>query len=319
MLNIISLGAGVQSSTVEFQADVGLITPMPVASIMADTHQEPKSVYRWLEYLRANVKNIPITVVSRGDLGADGLIMKVSGKSGKTYQKNLIPLFIKNPDGSRGILGRKCTAEYKVREIQKATRAIVGLPAMSAWRRQYKPELRLWAEYLSAMKLARKERRKPPVMPDDTRRGWTKMQSDALVCTWIGISTDEASRMKPSSIPWIVNRWPLIELGMSRQDCKIWMTENGHPEPPRSACVFCPYHSDEEWQRLQREEPEDFAEAVQWEIKAQIANASAQAARGEIFLHSSLVPIGEIDFASIPPKPQQFDMFDNECEGMCGV
>lgn len=39
---------------------------------------------------------------------------------------------------------------------------------------------------------------------------------------WIVISTDEAIRMKPSRVQYIVNRWPLIEQGVSRQDCLKW-------------------------------------------------------------------------------------------------
>ncbi len=32
-------------------------------------------------------------------------------------------------------------------------------------------------------------------------------------------STDEVQRMKPARDPYILNRHPLIELNMSRQDC----------------------------------------------------------------------------------------------------
>ena len=64
------------------------------------------------------------------------------------------------------------------------------------------------------------------------------------VIQWIGISLDEAHRMKPSRDDWIENRWPLIDLRMKRHDCLRWMQEKGYPQPPRSACVFCPYMSD---------------------------------------------------------------------------
>ena len=43
MLNIISLGAGVQSSTMALMATYGEITPMPDAAIFADTQWEPKA------------------------------------------------------------------------------------------------------------------------------------------------------------------------------------------------------------------------------------------------------------------------------------
>jgi len=44
-MNIISLGAGVQSSTMALMASHGEITPMPDAAIFADTGWEPKAVY----------------------------------------------------------------------------------------------------------------------------------------------------------------------------------------------------------------------------------------------------------------------------------
>ena len=43
MLQIISLGAGVQSSTMAMMAAAGEITPMPHAAIFADTQAEPAS------------------------------------------------------------------------------------------------------------------------------------------------------------------------------------------------------------------------------------------------------------------------------------
>lgn len=43
--HIISLGAGVQSSTLALMAAAGEIAPMPVAAIFADTQDEPASVY----------------------------------------------------------------------------------------------------------------------------------------------------------------------------------------------------------------------------------------------------------------------------------
>jgi len=53
-LHIISLGAGVQSSTMALMAAAGEITPMPTAAIFADTQDEPASVYRWLDWLEKN-------------------------------------------------------------------------------------------------------------------------------------------------------------------------------------------------------------------------------------------------------------------------
>jgi len=44
-----------------------------------------------------------------------------------------------------------------------------------------------------------------------------------IVEQWIGISLDEAIRMKPSCDDWQVDRWPLIEQRLWRQDCLRWL------------------------------------------------------------------------------------------------
>ena len=49
-----------------------------------------------------------------------------------------------------------------------------------------------------------------------------RVPANTAVELWLGISTDEAIRMKTSRDRWIENRYPLIEAGMSRRDCMDW-------------------------------------------------------------------------------------------------
>lgn len=274
MLNIISLGAGVQSSTIALMAAHGEIV-MPDCAIFADTGAEPKSVYLWLDWLEAKLP-YPVYRVSKGDLASDELRIVRSKKSGKLYLKGSIPAFVSKPDGGKGLLGRKCTSDYKIIPIQKKVRELTGV----------------------------------------------KRQGKGVVAAImsIGISTDEAHRMKPSRVDYIKNTYPLIEVGMSRQDCIDWMRAKGYPEPPRSACRFCPFHSDEEWLRLKTDEPDEFALVKRFEADLQDAARCQEVLRGIPFLHSKCVPIGEVQFV---PKETgshtQLSMFGNECEGMCGV
>lgn len=130
----------------------------------------------------------------------------------------------------------------------------------------------------------------------------------------IGISTDEVGRAKPSLRPWIRNRWPLIEANLRRVDCSRIIREAGLPDPGKSACVYCPFHSDEYYLQLQREHPEDFQRAV--EFDAAIRRMSEQGVKRPLYIHRSLRPLGEVDFT----KGGQGEFaFMNECEGMCGV
>ena len=67
MKHIISLGAGVQSSTMALMAAKGEITPMPDSAVFADTMGEPDSVYKWLNWLQTKLP-FPIHKVSYGNL-----------------------------------------------------------------------------------------------------------------------------------------------------------------------------------------------------------------------------------------------------------
>ena len=51
-LRVLSLGAGVQSSTLALMIEKGEI-PMVEAAIFADTGGEPAVVYKWLDWLSA--------------------------------------------------------------------------------------------------------------------------------------------------------------------------------------------------------------------------------------------------------------------------
>ena len=275
VLNILSMGAGVQSSTIALMAAGGAITPMPDCAIFADTQSEPENVTKWLDWLET-VLPFPVHRVTAGDLGADELRVRVSQKSGNRYLKSSIPAFVVNPDGSRGLLGRKCTSDYKIVPIQRKVRELTGI----------------------------------------------KRAGRGIIAArmWIGISTDEAHRMKPSRVDYIENTFPLIDFGLSREDCLKWIRENGYPEPPRSSCRFCPFHSDDEWTRLKTQQPDDFDKVVQFEKQLQAAAASQNTLRGMPFLHGSGVPIDLVDFQKLSQQSHaQLLLWGNECEGMCGV
>lgn len=148
-----------------------------------------------------------------------------------------------------------------------------------------------------------------------------RVPQGVFVELWIGISRDEIIRMKPSRLPWINNYWPLIDMGYSRSDCKVWF-EDRYPGRilPRSACIGCPYHTDSEWFRMKRLDPESWSDAVY------VDNALRDVERrelknGEMYLHRSRRPLSEIDFDHHKPEQMSFfnDEFGNECEGLCGV
>ncbi len=148
-----------------------------------------------------------------------------------------------------------------------------------------------------------------------------RIPQGVFVELWIGISRDEAIRMKPSRLPWITNYWPLIDMGYSRADCRAWF-ERRYPDRvlPRSACIGCPYHTDSEWARMKDFDAESWQDAVL--VDDALRSTPRRALKnGEMYLHKSRQPLSEIDFHR--RKPTQISLFNdefgNECEELCGV
>lgn len=267
-LRILSLGAGVQSTTLALMAARGEFQPLDGA-IFADTQWEPASVYQHLAWLTPLLP-FPVHTVTAGDI-VQGIRARRSTSGGRYAA---IPWFTVNPDGSKGMSRRQCTSEYKLTPIMRKLRDLLGVG----------------------------------------RRGRI---AKAAVEVWIGISQDEASRMKDPRQQWMVNRWPLIEMGLSRNDCLRWLGAHGYPVPPKSACLGCPFHNQRTWETMRDEQPAEFAQAC--EIDAVLRTGNARGLRGVEFMHPMRIPLREaVEAGQKQPMPL-INLFENECEGMCGV
>lgn len=134
--------------------------------------------------------------------------------------------------------------------------------------------------------------------------------------SWIGISTDESIRKKPSGLAFLLNRHPLIEKWLSRADCKVWLSANGYPIPPKSACIECAFQGNAGW-RKRAADPEQWAEVTaldRWlRLPPQVLRF-----RGDLFLHHSRKPLEDADLSEAE-LPLFGGLFAHECEGMCGV
>jgi len=138
-----------------------------------------------------------------------------------------------------------------------------------------------------------------------------------LLTTVIGISYDEVQRMKDAMFPWIRNEYPLVDLRMTRSDCIKWCEDNGYPKPPRSACIGCPFKNADEWRHL-KTMPEAWDDAVDFDRQLRENPAVSVRFRGKAFLHSQRVPLSEADLRTDAEKGI-WSLFDQECEGMCGL
>ncbi len=122
---VLSLGCGVQSTTVALMSRDGVL-PKLDAAVFADTQAEPSSVYEHFRWLRGELEKagIPVHVGTAGDLGAQVLKGAVAGEG----RFASIPVHVKQRDGSRGMVPRQCTRDFKVRVIERVVREkVLGL------------------------------------------------------------------------------------------------------------------------------------------------------------------------------------------------
>lgn len=119
-MNIISLGAGVQSTTMLLMAMHGEIEPMPDCAIFADTGWEPQAVYDHLAWLEKVVHPFPIHQVVVGNI-RDDMMAAASGEHGAYVSA---PLYLLGSDGKKHMGRRSCTREYKLSPLRKAIRIL---------------------------------------------------------------------------------------------------------------------------------------------------------------------------------------------------
>ncbi len=159
------------------------------------------------------------------------------------------------------------------------------------------------------------------IMP--VRRWLQEHRNGEVVELWLGITLDEATRMRASSVRYIVNRYPFLEPErwegrmLRRSDVVRWLRDNLGDEaiPPRSACVFCPYQSRAEWRWLRDHAPQDWSRALQVD---RMIRENGRLIKGELFLVRNCIPLEQYDL-STPQDHGQLSFWEEECSGMCGL
>jgi hypothetical protein len=110
----------------------------------------------------------------------------------------------------------------------------------------------------------------------------------------IGISMDEIHRARTTEEIKFGRlykslEYPLIDLRMTREDCRRVIADAGLPEPPKSSCWFCPYQHPSRWLELKENNPILFEKACQLEERLNVKRAYL--GRDAIFLHRKLLPL----------------------------
>lgn len=188
-----------------------------------------------------------------------------------------IPYFVRNPDGSDGMGRRQCTSEYKLAPITRKVRELLGAKA---------PDFR-------------------------------RVPKGRVAEQWVGFSTDEimrANRRKDSrGVQYLTTKYPLIDLGWSRQDCEKYLAEKGWGHTVKSACIGCPYHGNAQWRDLRDNHPEEWTDAVAFDEAIRKGGARGLPLNGEAYLHRSRVPLSIAPIERVTAAEHaadQSDIFD---------
>lgn len=140
-----------------------------------------------------------------------------------------------------------------------------------------------------------------------------------VVQVWLGISCDERQREKVGPVPkqeWSTYYNPLIQMNWHRADCENYLREQG-VVARRSACVYCPFHSMDEWRAI-RAVPEDWARVLEMDEALEVgATKRAFGFDNPLYLNRQGVRMRDLDLTE--PEDPQKQLWDNECAGVCGV
>lgn len=284
-MDIASFGGGVQSTTIALLAldsDPRLLAVsdgrVPEHYLFADTGDEPEAVYRHIDMMRRRFDVANVPFHVLHRYSGVSLSKHLLRRLRAGKESNLTWIPAYVEGATKSVpLQRRCTFRYKVEALDRAAKRLAQVPRLL---------------------------------------GGAVYQGAPFVRSWIGISLDESQRMRAAKHRWSEMFYPLVEMGWRRSDCLRYLSERCVPAP-RSACVYCPFHSDREWERMRVEAPADFRRAVLFErhlLAAVRGLGDGSALRSLPYLHPSRVPLDEVTFGA-----GQLDLWGNDCSGVCGV
>lgn len=232
MIRVLSLGAGVQSTTLLLMSLRGDL-PKLDAAVFADTQWEPNAVYTHLEWLKGLCKNagLPLYTGTAGILRKDAIDFRRMWKSaddGKKKRFASIPVFVRNDNGTQGRVKRQCTKEYKIEVVNKIIRReIMGLAPRQ--RAPKEPTIEHWFGITT-------DEAKRAVFPGRWEEVEIAKQGD-----FFGASAPvKEKRWRPTK--WEIHTYPFMNVSlhsdrkceqlaylshtMTRNDCKSWLEKN---------------------------------------------------------------------------------------------
>lgn len=263
-MKVISLGLGVQSTALYYMSSMGEL-PRCDYAIFSDPGREKKETIEYLKYLqdwKDKNNGIPIIVVDDKNLFTD--LLKKENSTKNRFAS--IPAFTKDENGKAGMLRRQCTGEYKIAQVDRAIKKVLGLEKKDRF-----PKVDVWIgitlDEMSRMAIPQQQKWKNLVYP------------------FCGYQIDHTGKG---------NKFEESNFIMRRSDLLEWYKSHNLPLPVKSSCIFCPFQSDVNWLELKRNHPEDFADAIK--IDHAIRDSSKRGIKQPIYLHNSCKPLENVKF-----------------------
>lgn len=207
----------------------------------------------------------------------------VNGVNGRGRRFVSIPAFLATDGQSSGIGRRQCTYDYKIVPIEGEIRRRVNAVGRP-------------------------------------------LPNGVVVTQVFGLSFDEPRRVARVKGQFRGRRrweceFPLFDEFLTRANCEAYLAKRWPHPVPRSACVFCPYHSDAEWLRLKNDDPEGWARAVQIDNAIRLSTSACTGGMtASQYVHRSCVPLELVELkATASDRQKRMDFSQMDCEGMCGL
>ena len=317
----LNVGLGVQSTATALMCINGDL-PKPDFFIFADTGWEREGTYENLQRLKpiAEKAGIPFHVVENGNIRENQMDAAIA--------RTELPYYA-NPSRFETIEGKR---ELLIKDIKKAHRKesknsdmlfdvasledMLEIALIDFDDKVASGLIRAGYMEMSVTRLGRQCTEKYKIAPvNEYCRKHYGAHFKNPVGTWLGISTDEWTRMAVSKVKAFVLFYPLIDMGFSRQDCIKYMEDHDYEVPVKSSCIGCPFHSNSLWKDMSDSEIADAGE-LEAGVNAIIESTPSLKDRpyfaNGVRLHESMIPITE----------RPFDKTDNtddlERDGVCG-
>lgn len=115
---------------------------------------------------------------------------------------------------------------------------------------------------------------------------------EKLVEKWIGFTSSELERIKPSKQKYIYFSYPLIDLKMSNKDVLDYYLKHNLVPPPRSVCNACFANGLETFKEMFHSRPEDWKQAVN--VDNSIRDWKQIGVKNPVYVSNTLIPLEKL-------------------------